>query len=144
MQKITKVLVGLTGTGELDQLILESAIQQALNADAKLVIACILDEENLNIYQVLSEDYIKPQQEKLEAALEQYRKVALNHGVSDVELVFDQGNPAKIIVEVIVPRTKADLLVIGAKNQKGIHKHIGSQAQYMAKYSPISTYIVHA
>ncbi|MDO4680216.1 MAG: universal stress protein [Aerococcus sp.] len=120
----------------------ESAIDLAKTNHAQLVIASILENEDMNVYQALNKDYIHGERQALEQHLNEYVKKAKDAGVENVRAIIGEGDPGKTIIEEIIPMTHPDLLVIGAKAQKGIAKHFGSQAAYMAKYAGISVLII--
>lgn len=42
----------------------------------------------------------------------------------------------------VIPHVEPDLLVIGSIAKKGVSRHFGSQAAYMAKYAKISVMVV--
>ncbi|XIF20049.1 MAG: universal stress protein [Acetilactobacillus jinshanensis] len=46
------------------------------------------------------------------------------------------------IVKDVIPHVEPDLLVIGSQAKKGLARHFGSQAAYMAKYAPISVMVI--
>ncbi|BDR58220.1 universal stress protein [Xylocopilactobacillus apicola] len=142
-EKITfrRILVGVDDSADA-QLAFKYAIREALEHHADLIITSILESDEMNIYQALSRDYIHGERAELEKHVEEYRNLALEAGVENVELVISEGDPGETIVKNVIPATKADLLVIGSLAKKGIRKHFGSQAAYMAKHSPISVMVV--
>lgn len=118
------------------------AVHRALKDDLGLTIVSILEENVINVYQVLTKDFIHGKREDLTKHVEEYREQALAAGVKDVDVWVGAGIPGEEIVNHVIPEVKPDLLVIGAKAKKGITKMFGSQAAYMAKNSPISVLVV--
>jgi len=110
--------------------------------DAELVICSVLESDNMNIYQALSKDYVHGQRSDLQKHLQQYQNLAERFGITKVKFVIGEGDPGETIVKKIIPEVQPDLLVIGSLSQSGVRKYFGSQAAYMAKYSPISVMIV--
>lgn len=118
------------------------AIHRAIKDDVGLMLVSILEEDQINVYQALSKDFIHGKREDLENHLQEYRQQALDAGVKKVEVVVGAGSPGEEIVNHIIPHVQPDLLVVGSKSKKGITKRFGSQAAYMAKYAPISVLVI--
>ncbi|GEP18777.1 universal stress protein [Pediococcus argentinicus] len=136
-----RILVGVDDSADA-QLAFRYAIRQARQNDATLIITSILENEEMNVYQALTKDYIHGERDELVEHINEYRKLALEAGVTKVDMMVDEGDAGETIVKNVIPASKADLLVIGSISKKGIRKYFGSQASYMAKYSPISVMIV--
>lgn len=118
------------------------AVHRCLKDDSTLIITSILESDDLNFYQALSNDYIHGERHELDEHIQAYKKAALLSGVKKIETIVSTGDPGETIVKEIIPSTNADLLVIGSLSKKGLKKYFGSQAAYMAKYAPISVMII--
>ncbi|WP_367294613.1 universal stress protein [Levilactobacillus yonginensis] len=140
-KKFTRILVGVDDSPDA-QLAFRYAMNRAKFDDAELVICSVLESDNMNIYQALSKDYVHGQRSDLQKHLQQYQKLAERFGITKVKFVIGEGDPGETIVKKIIPEVQPDLLVIGSLSQSGVRKYFGSQAAYMAKYSPISVMIV--
>lgn len=140
-QKFKRILVGVDDSEDA-RLAFRYAIREARQSGAKLIITSILEKGEMNIYQAMSKDYIHGEREELLKHMADYRDLAIRAGVSDVELVVDEGDPGETIVKRVIPEVDADLLIIGSLSKTGFKKYFGSQAAYMAKYSPISVMVV--
>lgn len=136
-----RVLVGVDDSADA-QLAFRYAMHRCIKDNSTLIITSILESGDMNVYQALTRDYVHGERKDLEEHMQEYRKVALDAGVQKVELMIGEGDPGETIVKDIIPAAKADLLVIGSLSKKGIRKYFGSQATYMAKYSPISIMII--
>ncbi|WP_119327110.1 universal stress protein [Companilactobacillus musae] len=136
-----RVLVGVDDSADA-QLAFRYAMHRCIKDGSTLIITSILESNEMNVYQALTRDYVHGERAELEEHLKDYRKVAIEAGVKDVELMVAEGDPGETIVKDVIPSSKADLLVIGSISKKGIRKYFGSQAAYMAKYSPISVMII--
>ncbi|GEO47992.1 universal stress protein [Companilactobacillus kimchii] len=136
-----RVLVGVDDSADA-QLAFRYAMHRCIKDNSTLIITSILESGDMNVYQALTRDYVHGERKDLEEHMQEYRKIALDAGVQKVELVIGEGDPGETIVKDIIPAAKADLLVIGSLSKKGIRKYFGSQAAYMAKYSPISIMII--
>ncbi len=139
--KFNRILVGVDDSPDA-QLAFRYAINEARDHDATLYITSILESDEMNVYQALSKDYVHGKREDLEKHIAGYRDLALRAGVKNVEMVIAEGDPGETIVKSVIPATKADLLIIGSLAKTGFRKRFGSQAAYMAKYSPISVMVV--
>ncbi len=136
-----RILVGVDDSPDA-QLAFRYAISEARQSNAELVITSILEHEEMNVYQALSKDYVHGERAELAQHLNQYRDLALRAGVKKVDTVIDEGDPGETIVKRVIPTVKADLLIVGSLSKTGVRKYFGSQAAYMAKYSPISVMVV--
>ncbi|MBU7564407.1 universal stress protein [Pediococcus ethanolidurans] len=140
-KELKKILVGVDDSPDA-QLAFRYAMNRAKNDHAGLVIVSVSENDDMNVYQALSKDYVSEKRKQLMQHVAKYRQVAQRFGVEDVSTVVAEGNPGKVIVDEVIKDVKPDLLVIGAQAKSGIEKHFGSQAAYMAKYSPISVLVV--
>ncbi|MDV7718420.1 universal stress protein [Pediococcus ethanolidurans] len=140
-KEFKKILVGVDDSPDA-QLAFRYAMNRAKNDHAGLVIVSVSENDDMNVYQALSKDYVSEKRKQLMQHVAKYQQVAQRFGVEDVSTVVAEGNPGKVIVDEVIKDVKPDLLVIGAQAKSGIEKHFGSQAAYMAKYSPISVLVV--
>lgn len=140
-KEFKKILVGVDDSPDA-QLAFRYAMNLAKNDHAGLVIVSVSENDDMNVYQALSKDYVSEKRKQLMQHVAKYQQVAQRFGVEDVSTVVAEGNPGKVIVDEVIKDVKPDLLVIGAQAKSGIEKHFGSQAAYMAKYSPISVLVV--
>lgn len=119
------------------------AIHRAIKDNVGLNLVSILEKDDMNVFQALSKDFVHGKREDLEKHLREYKQIATDAGVKKVHSIIATGdNPGQVIVEEVIPRVHPDLLIIGSKSKKGIAKRFGSQAAYMAKYSPVSVLVV--
>lgn len=141
IKNIKRILVGVDDSEDA-QLAFRVAMNRAIELGASLYITSILEKDEMNVYQVLSADYVHSQIDKLNKHVEEYKKIAEEAGVKEVHTITGQGNAGETIVKRIIPEVNPDLLIIGALAKQGIEKYFGSQAAYMAKYAPISVLVV--
>ncbi|MCI1857300.1 MAG: universal stress protein [Sporolactobacillus sp.] len=140
-EDFSHILVGVDDSADA-QLAFRYAMHRAKADQAELTIVSILEKGDMNVYQALNKDYIHGKREDLEKRVQVYRKTALNYGVTKVKTIVSEGEPGETIVKDIIPHTNADLLIIGSEDKRGISRHFGSQAAYMAKYATISVLVV--
>lgn len=118
------------------------AIHRARVDQAELIIASVLESDDMNVYQALTKDYVHGERSELEGHVEKYVKLAQEAGVPTVRAVIGEGDPGQQIVKVMVPKYDPDLLIIGAAAKTGITKHMGSQATYMVRHAKISVLVI--
>ena len=135
------ILVGVDDSDDA-QLAFRYAINRAKADGAKLTIVSILEQDNMNVFEAMSKDFVHGQRKDLEDHVLQYKKLAEQYGIKDVNVVVDEGDPGETIVKDIIPAIKPDLLVIGSVSKQGVRKYFGSQAAYMAKNAPISVLVI--
>ncbi|MFB9768604.1 universal stress protein [Lactiplantibacillus modestisalitolerans] len=135
------ILVGVDDSEDA-QLAFRYAINRAKADGAKLTIVSILEQDNMNVYEAMSKDYVHGKRADLEAHVLKYKALAERYGVQDVNVVVDEGDPGETIVKDIIPALKPDLLVIGSVSKQGVRKYFGSQAAYMAKHASISVLVI--
>ncbi|WKF84630.1 universal stress protein [Lacticaseibacillus pantheris] len=118
------------------------AIHRAKADDAELIIASVLESDEMNVYQALTKDYVHGERAELAEHLNKYVELAEKAGIKNVRAVIGEGDAGETIIKQIIPKVDPDLLIIGAMAKKGIARHFGSQAAYMAKYAEISVLVV--
>ncbi|WP_300560049.1 universal stress protein, partial [Companilactobacillus sp.] len=108
-----RILVGVDDS-EDSLLALKYAIHTAKEDDSELIIASILEDNTMNVYEALSKDYIHGERKDLEKHVLQYKKLAEDAGVNNVSAVVDEGAPGETIIKSVIPAFNPDLLVIGS------------------------------
>ncbi|PWG00218.1 universal stress protein [Levilactobacillus bambusae] len=136
-----RVLVGVDDSEDAI-LAFKYAIHRAIRDDIELVIVSVLENDEMNVFQVLDDDYIHGKRDDLVEHVQSYQKQAEEAGVKKVSTVVAEGNAGETIVKEVIPHIQPDLLVIGSESKTGISKRLGSQAAYMSKYAPISVMVI--
>lgn len=140
-EDFSHILVAVDDSADA-QLAFRYAMNRAKKNKLNMTIISILEKGDMNVYQALNKDFVHGRREDLEEHIQVYKKVALDFGVENVDTIVAEGVPGETIVKDIIPHIGADLLIVGSEDKKGIAKHFGSQAAYMAKYAPISVLVV--
>ncbi|MCF7523889.1 universal stress protein [Levilactobacillus brevis] len=140
-KQVKRILVGVDDSPDA-QLAFRYAMNRAKTDQAELVICSVLESDNMNIYQALSKDYVHGQRSDLQQHLQSYQQAGRTVWHSTCESDHWRRRSGETIVKEIIPEVKPDLLVVGSLSKSGVRKYFGSQAAYMAKYSPISVMIV--
>lgn len=142
LPKHKNILVGVDDSADAQYAFL-NAVSHALEDEALLHIVTVLETDSLNVFEALDKDGLKLKREKIEQRLRDYKQQALDAGVKEVHVVFAEGEPGETIVKDVIPDVQPDLVVVGAsETRKGLAKYMGSQAGYVAKYSPVSVLVV--
>ncbi|MBM6762299.1 universal stress protein [Ligilactobacillus agilis] len=136
-----KILVGVDDSADALKAF-DYAINFAKQNSAELDIISVLEEHDINVYESLDKDFIHGKYRDLAEHLTKYQHQAQEAGVSQVNTLTAKGNPGETIVKQIIPQLQPDLLIIGSLAKKGLARHLGSQAAYMAKYAPISVWVI--
>ncbi|WP_203642071.1 universal stress protein [Levilactobacillus andaensis] len=136
-----RILVGVDDSADA-LLAFDYAIEQAKRDDAELVIVSVLENAAMNVYQVMNTDFVHGEYDDLVAHVQTYQEKAQAAGVEHVRTIVTEGEPGETIVKDVIPEVHPDLLVVGSLAKKGVSRHFGSQAAYMAKYAPISVLVV--
>ncbi|WP_367296775.1 universal stress protein [Loigolactobacillus coryniformis] len=139
--KFTKILVGVDDSQDA-LLAFKYAVDQAKQDQAELIIVSVLENEEMNVYEALSKDYVHSERAELEQHVLSYQRQAREAGVETVRTIVSEGEPGEVIVKDIIPHVEPDLLIVGSEAKKGLAQHFGSQAAYMAKYAPISVLVI--
>lgn len=118
------------------------AVRLALRENAALVIASVLEYDDLNIYQALNHRVMQDKRAELKQYLHACHDEAVRSGVTSVRLLSAEGDPAKRILQDILPKTEADLLVIGHRSRNPIVAYFGTTASALVQRSPITVMVV--
>lgn len=140
-EDFTKILVGVDDSPDA-MAAFRYAIHRAKADNAELIITSILESDDYSVYQALDKDYVHGEAAELEKHIQSYQELAERAGIHEVRAVIGEGDPGETIVKTLIPKYQPDLLIIGAEAKKGIAKHFGSQASYMAKHAPISVLVI--
>lgn len=135
-----KILVGVDDSADALKAF-DYAIDFAKQNSAELDIISVLEEDDINVYESLDKDFIHGKYRDLAEHLTKYCQ-AQEVGINQVKTLTAKGNPGETIVKQIIPQIHPDLLIIGSLAKKGLARHLGSQAAYMAKYAPISVWVI--
>nr|WP_281727958.1 universal stress protein [Pediococcus argentinicus] len=140
-KQFSKILVGVDDSPDA-QMAFRFAMNRAKQDNAELDLVSVLEEDEINIYQALNKDYVSSKREDMEKHLKEYAKVAQEFGIKKVKTYIAEGDAGETIVKSVIPEVEPDLLVIGSSSRTGVARYFGSQASYMAKYSPVSVMVI--
>ncbi|MGY3743079.1 universal stress protein [Leuconostoc inhae] len=124
---------------------LANAIHQAHEDDAKLIIASVLEMGDLSTIDALHLDVIKEKRAEVESNLAKYKAYAESKGITNVTTIFADGAKAgEALLQDVVPRVDADLIIVGAHSRDGFWDSLGSQAAYIARHAKISSMVARS
>lgn len=115
------------------------AVDLASRLGSKIAVATIFEINRLNVYEYLQPENLRQKKEKVVNISEDYMKKAEKAGITVEKAYVDEGDPAHVIVEEIIPIFQPDLLVCGASKKKSF---IRSEANEMAHMAECSVLIV--
>ena len=124
------ILVGVDES-EGAQKAFQYAVKQASKTGAALLIASILEIEELNVYEALDPEYSGRNKVNCHLIWKSSKQYAENSGVKNIQLYSGEGDPAEEITKTILPATSADILIIGSRSMHGIKGYFSSHATYM-------------
>ncbi|MDO1605745.1 universal stress protein [Lactobacillus sp. YT155] len=107
-----------------------------------LGIISVMEVGDLNIFQSLSPQLIEERREQIKDHLNVYVQKANDFGVADVKPMVSEGNPGHVIVDKVIPKYDPDLVIIGSERSDNRHGKLGSQAEHIVRYSPVSVSVV--
>ena len=136
-----RILVGVDDSADAI-LAFRYAINRASKTGAQLILCSVLENDETNVYQSLDKDYVHGKRSDLVEHMKKYEAIAKKNGVKNVRSVVAEGDAGESIVKDVIPHVEHDLFIIGSQAKKGLARHFGSQAAYMAKYAPISVMVI--
>jgi len=121
---------------------LANAIHQAKEDDANLIIASVLEMGDLSTIDALHLGVIKEKRAEIEDHLAKYKAYAGSQGTKHVSTIFADGAKAgEALLQEVVPKVHADLIIVGAHSRDGFWESLGSQAAYIARHAKISSMV---
>lgn len=107
-----------------------------------LGIISVLEVGDLNIFQSLSPQLLEERREQIKDDLNVYVQKAKDFGVTEVKPMVSEGNPGHVIVEKVIPKYEPDLVIVGSERSENQHRKLGSQAEHIVRYSPVTVSVV--
>ncbi|MGR3742418.1 universal stress protein [Companilactobacillus sp. DQM5] len=118
------------------------ACTMAKSMDLPLGIISVMEIGDLNIFQSLSPQLVEERREEIKEHLNVYVQKAEEFGVSNVKPMVSEGNPGHVIVDKVIPKFDPDLVIIGSERSNNQHGKLGSQAEHIVRYSPVTVSVV--
>ncbi|WP_210468012.1 universal stress protein [Sporosarcina sp. 6E9] len=131
MNDYKNILVAVDGSKEAENAFRKSIEIAKLNHGSMLHIAYVI-----NSYLILENDFPAFEREKQlsENLLNRYQSIALDEGITNIEVLIKHGSPKKLIAEELASLVNADLIVCGVTSIKDAeHFFLGSVSQYVVQ-----------
>lgn len=142
MSNYQNVLVAVDGSKEAEKAF-KKAIHVAKRNRAKLVITHIVDIKAYSAVEAYNRAIADRANEFAEGLLEDYKKSALEAGVSVVETALSYGNPKAQIAKEVAPKYKIDLIICGATGLNAVERFlIGSVSEHIIRYAKCDVLVV--
>ncbi|QDI92508.1 universal stress protein [Salicibibacter halophilus] len=123
MRSYQNILVGIDVHGQEWDKPFEQACVYAMNHDATLHIATVLNTKTYTT-QERFDPKLKELKKHAYEMLEKYQQKAKDKGVSQVKTIFDTGSPKARITRHLAPQHDIDLIVVGANQANKAEKFI--------------------
>ncbi|UQS83087.1 universal stress protein [Bombilactobacillus thymidiniphilus] len=114
----------------------------ARNNSMELGIVAVLETKDINVFESLSPDSMENKRLQVAHDLLLYVKKAQDYGVEHIKPILTEGQPDHVIMEKVVPDFEPDLIIVGSETKKFLGKTVGSQAEGIVEYSPVSVIVV--
>lgn len=140
MNDYKNILVAVDGTREAENALKKSIEIAKLSHGSKLHIANVI-----NSYLIPENDFPALEREKQlsEKLLNRYQSIALEEGITNIEVLAKHGSPKKMIAEELASLVNADLIVCGVTSIKDAeHFFLGSVSQYVVLTAACDVMIV--
>lgn len=142
MDGYKSILVAIDGSKNADKAFSE-AVNIAVQNQASLYIAAIINEEELSTSSFAYSKILKEEQEKTEVDMLKRIHDAKEAGLSQVEPIVEVGDPKVFITKTIPEAHMIDLIIVGATGMGSITREkVGSTTQYIVDNSPCSVLMV--
>ena len=112
-QEYARILIGTDGSDEA-QKALRKAIALSKQNQATLLIAHVVDTRSYKGFETFDGTLSDQTRKKEKALLEDYRLVAQEAGLENVETILKYGSPKKILAKELSHDKQIDLIVMGA------------------------------
>lgn len=136
------ILVGVDGSKHSEHA-LKRAIAFAKSYKASLYIAHIIDTRALNNYATLNYNYDSLINEETVKALEEYKHMALDQGLTQVETIIEYGSPRTLMSRTLAEEYDIDLICVGATGLNAVERmFIGSVSEQITRQAPCDVLVV--
>jgi nucleotide-binding universal stress UspA family protein len=140
--KYKNVLVAVDGSKEASWAF-KKAIEVAKRNNAKLFMTHIIDLRTFATVEAYDRTISERAREFGVELLENYKRQALEAGVTDVAYEIDYGSPKVKIAKDIAKKFNVDLIICGATGMNAVERFfIGSVSEHITRYAPCDVLVV--
>lgn len=138
-----RIYVAVDGSTE-SEFAFEKAVGIATrNVGSKLHLVHIIDRRSTMMMDQYDSSNLEQATQYAEQLLKAYQQRAATYGVTDVELVIEQGSPKQALVKKFAPLTEHDLVICGATGLNRVERFlIGSVSDNIVRSSGCDVLVV--
>ncbi|MFE8704206.1 universal stress protein [Cytobacillus sp. FJAT-54145] len=136
------ILVAVDGSKEAEWAF-KKAIEVAKRNQAKIVLAHIIDTRTFATVEAYDRTIAERADRFATELMENYKKEALDAGVSEVSYEIDYGSPKVKVPKDIAKKHQVDLIICGATGLNAVERFlIGSVSEHITRYAPCDVLVV--
>lgn len=136
------ILVAVDGSNEAEWAF-KKAIEVAKRNDAKIVLAHVIDTRTFATVEAYDRTIAERADQFATELMENYKKMATEAGVKDVDYIIDYGSPKVKIPKDIAKKKNVDLIICGATGLNAVERFlIGSVSEHITRYAPCDVMII--
>lgn len=136
------ILVAVDGSKEAEWAF-KKAIEVAKRNHAKIVLAHIIDTRTFATVEAYDRTIAERADRFATELMENYKKEALDAGVSEVSYEIDYGSPKVKVPKDIAKKHQVDLIICGATGLNAVERFlIGSVSEHITRYAPCDVLVV--
>lgn len=140
--KYQNILAAIDGSQEAEWAF-KKAIEIAKRNNAKLLLVHVIDTRTFATVEAYDRTIAERADQFVTELLENYQKLAINAGVTQVEYVIEFGSPKVKIPKDIAKKNNCDLIVCGATGLNAVERFfIGSVSEHIARYATCDVLII--
>lgn len=136
------ILVAVDGSKEAEWAF-KKAIEIAKRNDAKLVLAHVIDTRTFATVEAYDRTIAERADRFATELMENYKNIAVNAGVTEVNYDIDYGSPKVRVPKDIAKKHNVDLIICGATGLNAVERFlIGSVSEHITRYAPCDVLVV--
>lgn len=140
--KYKNILVAVDGSTEAEWAF-KKAIEVAKRNDAQITLAHIIDTRTFATVEAYDRTIAERADMFAKQLMENYKKEAVEAGVSQVEYIVDYGSPKIKIPKDIAKKHEVDLIICGATGMNAVERFlIGSVSENITRYAPCDVLVI--
>lgn len=145
-QEYQNILVGVDGSDQAREAF-EKAIEVAKRNNARIILACVIENQAYNIvgYTTMNADLIQNETNDVENMLKEYEAYAHAAGFTNLETVISFGSPKTIMIDELAPKYRADLIMVGQSGLNAVERFMmGSVSNHIILHAPCDVLVVRS
>jgi len=136
------ILVAVDGSNEAKRAF-KKAVFLAKDHRAKILLTHIVDTRTFASVEHYDRTIFSEAEKYAREMLEDYKQLALGHGLTDVTLILDYGSPKVKIAKDVAKKYDVDLIVTGATGLNAVERFlIGSVSEHITRHASCDVLIV--